>query len=522
MSYSIPVATAATKTKLRTPAHVSPFSGMCSICVDGCPGNCEIGRSAIRGTEYISPVTNDLTQTASEKDYPVDFSHFNISGSIVKSPEANLDSDNAVFPNVKLERKIGIGDEKIKLKAPFVYSALAKLNWQDYHAGAALSGVITVIGEDAVLKDPDAEFKSGRIHSSPQLKQRIDAFKQYYHGYGAIFLQANVDDEKLGVLEYAISELGLETVELKLGQGSKGIQGLGVITNLKDALSDQAKGYVIHPDPSDPKVQGRYHNGTCREFLRINRLPLWDEEALAKRVEQLRNMGAKFVSLKMGPFRPADQARVIKFVSENRIDLLTVDGAGGGTGWSPWKMMNEWGLPTVYLESLLYQFMDTINQHAPGRLPSVAIAGGFAMEDQVFKGLSLGAPYIDLIALCRAPMAAAMVGKTVGDLIKENKTPTELKQYGNSIKEIFAGIAELREIYGDEAETISPGAVGVYNYTQRIATGLRQLMSLNRKFDIAEISREDIFALTKEAASISGIKHATDFDVDEINQILKA
>jgi len=27
------------------------------------------------------------------------------------------------------------------------------------------------------------------------------------------------------------------------------------------------------------------------------------------------------------------------------LDLLTVDGAGGGTGMSPWRMMNEWGIP---------------------------------------------------------------------------------------------------------------------------------------------------------------------------------
>jgi hypothetical protein len=40
---------AATLTKNRTEGSVSPFSGMCVTCVDGCIGMCEIGKSAYRG-----------------------------------------------------------------------------------------------------------------------------------------------------------------------------------------------------------------------------------------------------------------------------------------------------------------------------------------------------------------------------------------------------------------------------------------------------------------------------------------
>jgi len=37
---------AATLTKNRTEDSVTPTSGMCVICVDGCIGMCEIGKSA--------------------------------------------------------------------------------------------------------------------------------------------------------------------------------------------------------------------------------------------------------------------------------------------------------------------------------------------------------------------------------------------------------------------------------------------------------------------------------------------
>jgi glutamate synthase domain-containing protein 2 len=60
-----------------------------------------------------------------------------------------------------------------------------------------------------------------------------------------------------------------------------------------------------------------------------------DEGSFYKAVESLRSVGAKYVTLKTGAYRPADLARAIKYSSEAKIDMLTIDGAGGGTGMSP-------------------------------------------------------------------------------------------------------------------------------------------------------------------------------------------
>src|SRR5680860_1534607 len=68
-------------------------------------------------------------------------------------------------------------------------------------------------------------------------------------------------------------------------------------------------------------------------------------EAFHERVGQLRETNADYLFLKTGAYRPADLARAIKYASEARLDLLTIDGAGGGTGMSPWRMMNEWVFP---------------------------------------------------------------------------------------------------------------------------------------------------------------------------------
>ena len=48
---------------------------------------------------------------------------------------------------------------------------------------------------------------------------------------------------------------------------------------------------------------------------------------------------SKEVSLKTGAYGFRELAMAIKWSSEARVDLLTIDGASGGTGMSPWRMM---------------------------------------------------------------------------------------------------------------------------------------------------------------------------------------
>ena len=517
MSFSPSLSSTITNTKMRTPENISPFSGMCSTCTADCIGICEIGNSAIRGTEALYPVGADKNQFASEKIYPVDFSHFNINGRIFGATGIDLDSYEPTYPNVDINSKMGI-KEQIKLKAPIVMPAMAKLNWKDYYAGAALAGVLVVIGEDVIVKDSKLEIQNNKVSKSPLLEEMIQSFKKYDHGYGQIILQANVDDENLGVLDYAIEKLGVTAVELKFGQAAKGIQGMGRVNSLEEAIAFQERGYLIYPDPSDPDIQEKYKKGIGPHFDKIGRLPMWDEEILKNRIKELRDLGAKQICFKMAGYDPVDILRVLKIASECKIDLVTFDGAGGGSGNSPCKMMNEWGLPTVYMESVLYELLKEMEKKGYS-LPKVAVAGGIAMEDQIFKVLSLGAPYISMVGIGRAAMASAMVGKKIGDLIKSGKTPKELLKYGTTIEEIFSHTRELKEIYGSKVDTISPGAIGVYSYISRISTGLKQLMALNRKFSLDKIEREDIIALTKEATEVTGIPSFVDLKQNAVKMV---
>ncbi len=82
-----------------------------------------------------------------------------------------------------------------------------------------------------------------------------------------------------------------------------------------------------------------------------------DEDDFYKTIEHLRGRGRQAGVPEDRGLPARGPGPGVKFASQAKIDLLTVDGAGGGTGMSPWRMMNEWGIPTVYLESLLYEYL---------------------------------------------------------------------------------------------------------------------------------------------------------------------
>ncbi len=517
-------ASAATLTKNRTEDSIVPSSGMCVTCIDGCIGMCEVGKSAYRGSEVIYPKPFGIITTASEKRYPVNFSQFTILGTCRGAYGIEADSDKTLFTKVNLETKIG-HDKKIKLKLPIILPGLgstsvAKNNWEGLAIGAALSGIIVTIGENVCGMDPNSKIEKGKIMYSEDLENRIKLFQEWQQdGYGGVVVQANVEDTKLGVQEYALDKLGVEIVELKWGQGAKDIGGEVKLKTLKRAQILKDRGYIVLPDPYDPTVIKAFENQVFNEFERHSRLGMVSEENFYKRVEELRSLGAKYIFLKTGAYRPKDMALAVKCASEAKIDLLTVDAAGGGSGMSPWRMMNEWGVPRFELWSLLYQYLDRLSKKGK-YIPDIAIASGISMEDQIFKGLALGAPYFKLVGMARAPLAAAMVGKTIGKSIDNGEIPVYISRFGRTKEEIFITAPELQYKFGDKFNSIPLGAIGLYTYMTRLKQGLKQLMCGSRKFALEYITRDDIASLTHKAEEITGIPFIMDCDKEEAEKIL--
>jgi glutamate synthase domain-containing protein 2 len=211
----------------------------------------------------------------------------------------------------------------------------------------------------------------------------------------------------------------------------------------------------------------------------------------------------------------------LRYGAEAKLDLLTIDGAPGGTGMSPWPMMNEWGIPTFYLQALMYQYCEKLSKKGM-RIPDIAMAGGFSSEDGVFKALAMGSPYVKAVCMGRGLMIPGMVGKNIENWLAEGNLPNSISKYGNSANEIFVAYAELEDKYGSEMKNIPLGAVGIYTYCQKFKVGLQQLMAGSRNFRLSTINRKDLMALTEEASKISGIPYVMDAYSEESNKILDA
>lgn len=459
-----------------------------------------MAQAAVLGAQTVYPTTTGNNQIASEKDYPIDFSHFNINGRVFGARGVRETHDEATVFNVSLERTYGVFNP-VRMAMPVMLPALIKLNWQDYFAGAAMAGVTCVIGEHARNNEPNLMIDNGQVTDFPLLQEALDCFRRYDRGYGQIVLQCNVDDDLLGVPKIAIEQYGARAIEIKFGQAAKGTQPVVRVRDLETALLKQRQGNLVHPDPGDPSVQKAYQEGVCPNFYTYGRLPLWTEESLMAHIAMLRDMGAKNIYFKMAGYDRADVERVLRMACEARVDMVTFDGAGGGSGYSPSKMMNEWSLPTICLEDTVVRICEQLKSEGL-TLPAVVMTGGFASEDQVFKALAYGNGHVLGIGLCRAAMAAAMTGKRIGEQIRSGNVPERFQRYGATIEEIFCDLPDLRALYGTEANDFSPGAIGVFSYLNKIAFGLKHFAALNRKFNMDLLDRSDLIPLTSEARAL--------------------
>ena len=530
MNLQRPNSNDATRTTNRSKSIV-PMSGLCSRCIDGCTGNCEVFKATFRGRELIYPGPFGEITAGGDKDYPVDYSHFNIQGYALgaKGLPAGVTGspDTAIFPAVNTETEYG-WEIKVKMKLPVFTGALgsteiARKNWDHFAVGAAISGITLVCGENVCGIDPLLQLDSrGKISSAPDMDRRIDMYRRYHQGYGELLVQMNVEDTRLGVAEYVRSKHGLETIELKWGQGAKCIGGEIKVKSLERALELRKRGYMVTPDPSSPVTQAAFKEGALKEFERHSRVGFIEEEAFYAEVQRLRDLGFKRITLKTGAYSLRELAMAIKWSSRARIDLLTVDGAPGGTGMSPWRMMEEWGIPSLYLHAAAWEFCSKLADRGE-RVPDIAFAGGFSSEDGVFKALALGAPFTKAICMGRALMIPGMVGKNIGQWLNDGKLPNTVGQFGSTPEEIFVCYEDVKNILGADAMKGLPlGAIGIYSYCDKIKVGLQQLMAGARCFSVPAVSRRDLMSLTSECTSATGIPYVTDAYREEAMAILEA
>ncbi|MDR3629643.1 MAG: glutamate synthase-related protein [Desulfocapsaceae bacterium] len=525
-------------------------SGLCTLCRADCKGQCETWKSSLVGRKLLYPrdfgvVTagaNNITHVG------VSYNSLRIQGYAYGAHGLGRGlsggADNCIFPNVDLTTEFG-KTIKTKSRIPLMTGALgstfiAAKYWDSFAIGGALVGIPIVVGENVVGVDKASEIKNGRITKAPELDRRIDTYLRYQEDYGAIIVQMNVEDTRNGVAAYVAEKYGDRCiVELKWGQGAKDIGGEIQVASIEYAQFLKNRGYIVDPDPTLPEVQQAFAKGAIKSFARHSRLGGTDcnavdlvREDFMKSVDYLRSLGIKRISLKTGSYGMEELAMAIKFASDAGLDLLTIDGSGGGTGMSPWNMMQSWGVPSINLHSKAYEYASILAARGR-RVVDLSFAGGFALEDSIFKGIALGAPYTKLICMGRGIMIPGFLGANIeGALHPErrekvngnwDRLPTSISAKGSTPEELFASYYDVEKKVGrDEMKNIPYGAIAMWTLADKLACGLQQLMAGARKFSIDTISRNDIFAGNRETARETGITYITDARDESARKILSA
>jgi glutamate synthase domain-containing protein 2 len=525
-------------------------SGLCTLCRADCKGKCETFLSSLKGRKILYPRDFGAITAGSgnTSHVGVAYNSLRIQGynyGVAGLPKGLKNTaDDCIFPNVNIEAQFG-GKVATKCRVPIMTGALgstfiAAKYWDSFATGAALVGIPIVVGENVVGIDKQAVLNNGKISKAPELDRRIDTYLKYYDGYGAIIVQMNVEDTRNGVAEYVIEKYGDKVIiELKWGQGAKDIGGEIQVDSLDYALFLKNRGYVVDPDPTKPEVQEAFKHGAIKSFARHSRLGYTDlataekvREAFMKSVNYLRKIGYKRISLKTGSYGMEALAMSIKFASDAKLDLLTIDGSGGGTGMSPWNMMESWGVPSILLHAKAYEYASIIAAKG-GKVVDMAFAGGLAREDHIFKALALGAPYTKMICMGRSAMIPGFLGSNIEGVLKpERKAAVNgnwddlapaVKEVGSSAEEIFTGYYDVQKKVGAKGmKNIPYGAIAMWTLVDKLAAGLQQLMAGARKFSLKDISRDDLFSANRETEKETRIPFITDVLDQSARKILNS
>lgn len=513
-------------------------SGLCTLCDSACKGKCETWLSSLKGRKMLYPrdFGNITSGSSNVTSVGIGYHALRIQGYCygakgIKQP-LTTNPDDCIFPNVSIETQFG-NQEKTICSIPIMTGALgstfiAAKYWESFAVGSALCGIPIVVGENVVGVDLKSEMSNGKITKAPELDRRIETFMKYFSGKGAIIVQMNVEDTLNGVAEYLAEKYqGKVVIELKWGQGAKDIGGEIQVNSLEYAQFLKNRGYVVDPDPMDPIVQAAFNSRAITSFARHSRLggtnlQSTDEvrDDFMKSVEYLRKLGFKRITLKTGAYGMEGLAMAIKYSADAGLDLLTIDGAGGGTGMSPWNMMEHWGIPSLALHAKAYEYCMILKEKGI-KVPDISFAGGFAREDHIFKALALGAPFVKLVCMGRAPMIPGYLGSNIEGVIKPERKaavnghweelPPAVTALGKYPEEIFAGWEPVKQIVGaNEMKNIPFGAIAMYAFSDKLAAGLQQFMAGARKFNLNEITRDDLVAANRETQEITGLPFMTE------------
>ncbi len=363
-----------------------------------------------------------------------------------------------------------IGEETvrypIKLKIPIVFGAmsfgaLSKEAKMSLAIAAYKMGTIANTGEGGAIHE---EYPLA--HGFDTLEELKNSGKGNPHFCNGGYLTVQWSTGRWGVnLDFLHNA---DAIEVKIGQGAK--PGMGGHLLGKKVVEEVARvrGIPIGTDALSPP---RYYDAVSPEDLK-------------KQIEIIKDITDYKVPIliKLGPSRPYHD---VKIAAELGVDAISIDGMVGGTGASPESVTQHAGIPTIACIPPAVQALKDMGLYRKVKLIAL---GGIRSGVDAFKALALGADAVGIgtaaeIAMgCRACMACHQ----------------GICPYG-----ITTNKPELRA-------RLDPEKAGqrLANFLKAMTDEIKIFTMLSGHKSIKDLSKEDLRALTTNAAAITGVKLA--------------
>jgi glutamate synthase domain-containing protein 2 len=191
------------------------------------------------------------------------------------------------------------------------------------------------------------------------------------------------------------------------------------------------------------------------------------------------------ISIKLGAGRVRDD---IKIAFKDGFDFIELDGMQGSTGAASHEVLEHVGIPTL---SAIQEAKDALAEVAGGDAMSIVLMGGIKDGMEAAKALALGAHAIAVgtsaiiaggcIACLQCHVGQCVVGIATQD-------PEHEKRYNVPVE-----------------------AQNIHRYLECVRWQLAAVAAAHGYSDVHQLSRDDLVALTPEAAAITRLPYAPEY-----------
>jgi len=198
------------------------------------------------------------------------------------------------------------------------------------------------------------------------------------------------------------------------------------------------------------------------------------------------------VSLKLGGGRTRDD---VKIAYKDGLDFVELDGLQGGTGAGGSEVIEYVGIPTL---SALMEAMDGLDEiDASGELP-IVLMGGIQTGVDAAKAIALGATAVGL----GTPMLIAA-------------GCTGCMQCSSGICPL--GLTTQTPEYVDRFD-VDKQSMNMHNYLESFRYQLESITASLGYTNVHDLSREDLVALTPEAAALTRLPYAPEYAAESTDK----